>query len=63
MTDDAAPPAWALVQTKPRVAVLAVSRDRARIKEEGLIMASVVNETVDSAHHQFRIIQLEPVRV
>lgn len=55
-----APILWALVQTEPRVAILAVSHDRARIRAEGRILAEMQNEIGNRTYHHWRIAKVEP---
>ena len=53
---------WALVQKKPRQAVLMVSSDRASLMVEMLELAAVQSETGDRTRHVWSVIQFVMAR-
>lgn len=59
----AALPVWALVQTRPRRATLAVSSDRRWLKAEAQELADIQADIGDRTRHEWHILPLEPVSV
>lgn len=62
MTAFKPPPAgrlWALVQTKPRKAVLMVSSDRSSLLGEAAELAAIQNEIGERTRHQWRVVRCE----